>query len=169
MTQSMRMCILFPFVSGGESGATRATRMDNHPGNPLEKHNSKRTDGTNIDLDTYLAISFRRRIKPFTLSWAAGTSSTYILSSSEAHDCVRGFKDEFRNCRYSARTCIPFLPKVDQALTLSSTFGWPFLPSQIESYLGNCVVREHKNDYRLFGYRWEANGEGGRRKGESKP
>ena len=38
----MRKCILFPFVSGGESGATRTTRMDNHPGNPLEKHNSKK-------------------------------------------------------------------------------------------------------------------------------
>ena len=86
----MRMSILFPFGIWWCNGTMRATRMDNHPGNPLEKHISKRTDGTNIDLDTYLAISFRRRIKPFTLSWAAGTSSTYILSSSEAHDCVRG-------------------------------------------------------------------------------
>ena len=80
-----------PFGTGGVNGPTLATRMGNHPGNPLEKHYSKRTDGTNIDLDTYLGISFRRRIKPFTLSWAAGTSSPYILSSSEAHDCVRGF------------------------------------------------------------------------------
>ena len=61
------------------------------PATPWKNTTAKRTDGTNIDLDTYLGISFRRRIKPFTLSWAAGTSSPYILSSSEAHDCVRGF------------------------------------------------------------------------------
>ena len=66
----------------------------------------------------------------------------YSFEFRSSRLCEGIFKDEFRNCRYSARTCIPFLPKVDQALTLSSTFGWPFLPSQIESYLGNCVVRE---------------------------
>ena len=142
--------------------------MDNHPGNPLEKHISKRTDGTNIDLDTYLAISFRRRIKPFTLSWAAGTSSTYILSSSEAHDCVRGFiKTNFEIV--GIRRVLVFLSfqrwiKPSHSLRPSAGLFYLHKSNRIWE---TALSGKHKNDYRLFGYRWEANGEGGRRKGES--
>ena len=140
----MRMCILFPFVSGGVYGATRATRMDNHPGNPLEKHNSKRTDGTNIDLDTYLAISLRRRLKPSTLSAAAGASSPYVLTNSEAHDCVRGLIKRNFDWSVFGVYLFPFLPKVDQALTVSSTFGWSCLPSHIESFGKlRCLGNKH--------------------------